>query len=145
VRKTYATLALLASLATSSACTSAPPPAKPDADPNTISPTCGSEMNVHGKGYNLEARNCLWEAYQNAKTASLAITIHTVEGDPIKYLIDVHNKDDIDVTIDSHDHFGPHGVRHTKCGSITKFLSPQGRFGFTFQGCKDGPTELTIR
>ena len=44
---------------------------------------CGFEENIHGQGYNEEARNCFYNAFLECKEAKFKVTHSTVEGDLI--------------------------------------------------------------
>lgn len=153
--------AALAALTTAAACKSSSTPAKPDNEnvastamsaPITTSPeganeerpSCGREVNVHGKGYDAAARDCLWTAYTKGTPAGLAITVHTIEGDPITYTIQVRGASALDVAIDNQDRFGARGKRRTTCTKLTKREAPEGRYGFTLSSCAEGPSDITI-
>jgi len=44
---------------------------------------CGSEENIHGKGYNKLMRECFLESYKTCSQAKVNSKKITIEGDPI--------------------------------------------------------------
>jgi len=92
---------------------------------------CGEEKNVHGEGIDLEARECLRDAYLSNRQATFRTVAYTVEGDPITYAVDVLQRDRIRVLIDSGDNFGAKGQFLYTCTAMA-FTDNS---GFVLQGC----------
>lgn len=101
-------------------------------------PSCGREVQTHGKGYDEAARACLWDAYQAGKPGELMLTRHTIEGDPITFTLRVRSASWIDVVIDDRDAFGAQGLRSAKCSVLERGPSANGRSGFIVRGCRGG-------
>ncbi|HVK63473.1 MAG TPA: hypothetical protein VM694_03305 [Polyangium sp.] len=106
--------------------------------------SCGRETNVHGTGYDAAARACLWDAWLNGGAAGLMITMHTVEGDPISYMLRVRPGRVVDVTEDSRDRFGSPGVTRTTCRTLEKRAGSGDRFGFVLRGCEGRVSWIVI-
>lgn len=118
--------------------------AKPG-DPATPAPSCGHEKQVHGQGINDSGRDCLWDAYQAGREASLALTLYTVEGDPITYTLHVVSKTSIDVVEDNRDHWGSPGVRRSTCSSLERLAEENGHRGFKLLGCEGAVKRFELR
>lgn len=110
--------------------------ALPSPKEDAQAPSCGREVQTHGQGYDEKARSCLWEAYQAGRAASLALTRHTIEGDPITFTLRVRSSSAIDVIEDNQDHFGARGVRNTTCSTLVRAPIVEGRSGFIVRGCR---------
>jgi len=107
-------------------------------------PSCGHEVQVHGRGINDSARDCLWDAYQAGREADLAMTVHTVEGDPITYTLHVRSKTAIDVVEDNRDHWGSPGVRRSTCSALARAPESNGHRGFLLEGCQGTVTKFKL-
>jgi hypothetical protein len=113
-------------------------------DASTFAPSCGTEINVHGKGYDAAARDCFLEAHEKGREAGLVITVHTIEGDPITFTLRALANKQIEVTEDNRDRFGARGVRRATCTSIGKSSRESGRYAVVLRGCGDARPEITI-
>ena len=125
------------------------PPSAPPAPSTTAAVAtgvrdCGSERSAHGQGVNVAARECFWEAYRDGRPAHVSITVHTIEGDPLRYDLTVKSKTAIDVVYESHDRFGAQGTTRFVCRSVERVAS-EGRVSFTLRGCDGGSEELSIQ
>jgi hypothetical protein len=119
--------------------------ARPALDAGSVE-DCGSEENEHGNGYDEARRQCLWRAYETGRPARLTITVHTIEGDPIRYDIVVRSRSNVAVTIDNHDSFGASGKRSRTCTALTKEPLSKDRFTFLLRKCDDqGEPEIWVR
>lgn len=119
----------------------------PDATPTgsaAPTPSCGHEVQVHGNGVNDSARDCLWDAYQAGREASFAMTLHTVEGDPITYTLHVRSKTAIDVVEDNKDSFGSPGIRRSMCSGLERAPERNGHRGFLLQGCEGAVKRIEL-
>jgi len=110
--------------------------ASPSSVEGKDAPTCGHEVQVHGRGYDEKARACLWDAYQAGKAASVALTRHTIEGDPITLTLRVHSGSSIELVENNQDRFGPRGVRTSTCSTLEQRVADDGRRGFILRGCR---------
>ena len=100
---------------------------------------CGTELNSQGQGYRADARECFWKAYVAGTPAHLTVTVHTVEGDPMRYDMDVLSKHAIDVVLDSRDRFGAQGMQRWRCAMLEKEPTGQAdssRFSLRLQQCQ---------
>lgn len=104
---------------------------------------CGSEKSAHGQGVNLPARECFWEAYREGRPAQLSITVHTIEGDPLRYDLTVRSKTAIDVRHESHDRFGAQGKSRFVCREMRADKSG-GRVTLTLRDCDGASIEIAI-
>jgi hypothetical protein len=118
--------------------------AKPAGSAETA-PSCGHEVQVHGRGINDSARDCLWDAYQAGREADLAMTMHTVEGDPITYTLHVRSKTAIDFVEDNKDSFGSPGIRRSTCSGLERGAEMNGHRGFRLQGCQGTVKTFELR
>lgn len=107
-------------------------------------PSCGHEVSTHGAGYDETARTCLWDAYRAGKEADLALTRHTIEGDPITFTIHVRPGAEIEVFEDNRDHFGAAGVRSSKCKVLERSPIVDGRSGFIVRGCAGSVEKIEV-
>ncbi len=105
---------------------------------------CGSERSAHGQGVNVPARECFWRAYREGRPARLSITVHTIEGDPLRYDLTLKTKTAIDVVYESHDRFGTQGTTRFVCRSIDRQAS-EWRVSFTLRGCDGASETLAIQ
>jgi hypothetical protein len=117
---------------TSSAVPLLDPPAE---DAGVAAPSCGHEVQTHGQGYDEAKRKCLWDAYQAGRAAELALTRHTIEGDPITLTLRVRSTSSIEVVEDNRDRFGVRGVRRSTCKVLERSPTVNGRSGFVVRGC----------
>lgn len=92
---------------------------------------CGEDQNRHGEGRDLQARECLWDAYVSNRAAAFRTVAYTVEGDPITYAVDALQRDRIQVLIDSEDNFGAEGQFLYTCTAM-EFADDS---GFVLKGC----------
>ncbi|HMJ13008.1 MAG TPA: hypothetical protein VK524_16415 [Polyangiaceae bacterium] len=125
-----------------------PPSAAPAPSPASALPPeirdCGSEKSAHGSGVNSAARECFWHAYEEGRPARLIITLHTIEGDPMRYELHVKSRTAIYVTYESQDRFGTQGTSRFRCSALEQ-TTPDGHIRFTLRGCQGGGSEeLTI-
>jgi hypothetical protein len=104
---------------------------------------CGSEKSAHGQGVNLPARECFWEAYREGRPAQLSITVHTIEGDPLRYDLIVKSKTAIDVRHESHDRFGTPGKTRFACREL-RADKIEGRVTLTLRQCDGASIEIAI-
>ncbi|HXG36495.1 MAG TPA: hypothetical protein VNL15_05975 [Dehalococcoidia bacterium] len=111
---------------------------------------CGHETNVHGTGYDAEARACLWEAVSGGQPVAFTTTIYTIEGDPVTYSVEGRAADDtsprFSVRVDSQDRFGVQGKFTYRCSDMQRVqrpMAPELRYSFVLRGCtgeqKDAP------
>jgi hypothetical protein len=115
------------------------PPVAPSTEVKPVAPNvqnCGRERNVHGKGYDAAARQCFWQAYERGSAAHLSITVHTIEGDPIRYELETVPPSSVDVEIDSRDRFGAQGKSMRRCRGLSKQEAGESRFGFRLDECQ---------
>jgi hypothetical protein len=103
---------------------------------------CGSERSAHGQGVNVPARECFWQAFREGRPARLSITIHTIEGDPLRYDLTSKGKTSIDVVHESHDRFGARGTTRFVCRSLERRA---GEVSFTLRGCDGGSETVGIQ
>jgi hypothetical protein len=120
------------------------PTAAMSVDASAHASSCGREENVHGRGYDGAARDCLWKAYVGGTPAELVITMRTVEGDPITFTLRVRAAKVVDVIEDNRDRFGTPGVRRSTCATLEKRERADGRYGFALRDCGDARPEITI-
>jgi hypothetical protein len=99
---------------------------------------------THRQGYDAAARKCLWDAYEAGKPAGLALTRHTIEGDPITFTLHVNSKDSIDVIEDNQDRFGARGVRRSTCKALARSREVDGRSGFIVSGCTGSAEKFEV-
>lgn len=107
-------------------------------------PSCGREVQVHGRGYDASARKCLWDAYLAGKPAALSLTRHTIEGDPITFTLRVLSGSSIEVIEDNRDRFGARGVRSSTCRTLEQRPSADGRVAFVVGGCSGGVAKIEV-
>lgn len=104
---------------------------------------CGTERSAHGEGVNAEGRACLLEAYGEGRPARLSITVHTIEGDPLRYDLTVKSKTAVDVVYESHDRFGAPGSARFTCRSLVGAKN-DAHHTLTLRGCDGASAELAI-
>jgi hypothetical protein len=104
---------------------------------------CGTEKSAHGRGVNLPGRECFWEAYREGRPAQLSITVHTIEGDPLRYDLTVKSKAAIDVRYESHDRFGAPGKTRFVCRDLHANKT-EGRVTLTLRDCDGASIEIAI-
>jgi hypothetical protein len=121
---------------------SSPPPRLERKKPALELKPCGTEVSRHGQGYNTEGRNCIWQAYLDREPAVFTTTLHTIEGDPIVYKVQVTPRG-VNVTVDSKDRFGQQGVFTHTCRAFERIKQEDrpDRFGFALSGCTGGGTD----
>jgi hypothetical protein len=107
-------------------------------------PACGHEVQTHGRGYDAAARKCFWDAYQAGTPTALALTRHTIEGDPITFTLRVRSKDSIDVVEENQDRFGARGIRSSTCKALARGREVDGRSGFIVSGCTGGAETFEV-
>lgn len=110
----------------------------------SAAPSCGHEVQTHGKGYDEVARTCLWDAYQAGKPGELMLTRHTIEGDPVTFTLRVRSASLIEVIEDNRDHFGAQGVRSTSCSALERTASTNERRGFVVRGCRGSVETIEV-
>jgi hypothetical protein len=86
----------------------------------------------------------LWNAYQAGRSAELALTHHTIEGDPITFTIQLRSKAIIEVVEDNGDRFGARGHRHSVCKVLERTPTANGRSGFIAHGCAGNVETITV-
>ncbi len=79
---------------------------------------CGSEEQVHGEGRNIEARQCLADAYAQGRAAAFHSAMVTIEGDPVPW----------DVYLDA-----AGGIEAVFDATEDRFSSPEDRRVHTFR------------
>ena len=88
-------------------------------------PSCGVEDTRGGGQWNIEARQCFWEAYQAGREAEFVSTRPTVEGDPFTVTLRVLGPSRVEIFIDAtRDAYGG-GWHRLTCGSLALSDSPQ--------------------
>lgn len=105
---------------------------------------CGSETVIHGSGYDMTARTCLWDAYTAGRAATLETTSYSEEGDPIHHQIAIHPEGQVEILVESYDRFGQAGTFRYTCGKLDRRFHSEGeRFSFEATDCVgDKPTVL---
>jgi hypothetical protein len=103
---------------------------------------CGSERSAHGQGVNVAARQCFARAYRDGRPARVSITLHTIEGDPLRYDLTATSKRNVEVVHESQDRFGSPGTSRFSCRSLEPLND--GGSTLTLRGCQGGSDELTI-
>lgn len=98
---------------------------------------CGEDKYVHGRGRDLDARKCLWDAYLSNRAAAFRTVAYTIEGDPIAYDLDALGPDRIQVLVDSEDRFGATGEFLYTCTAM-EFTDD---LGFVLKGCAPNEPE----
>jgi hypothetical protein len=123
------------------------PPRKGDTSSETPLPKgmqdCGNERQLHGKGYSESTRTCIWNAFQAGRPARWSLTLYTIEGDPIRYELEIHSRTLLSLLIDSRDRFGASGVSRRRCRMLTRNVEA-GRISFELSGCQDASPEDRI-
>lgn len=113
-RTLTATLAALLGAAALVACS-------PNPVADAASTRCGSYAIPQGTpGIPADKLECLSSAYAEGRTATLAVTEPTTEGDPVVTTYTTTRDRTLDVVVDSTaDRFGPGGIEHYECNSAT--------------------------
>lgn len=94
---------------------------------------CGKE-DEH-EGFNTNARECLWQAFNKRNAAEFISTAYTDEGDPITQTVKILASGSIRVIRDaSKDKFGEQEIVTYSCQSIQQEKSNR----FTIVGCTGG-------
>jgi hypothetical protein len=113
-------------------------------------PSCGQVVNL-GLNYDSRPPDCLWQAYMSGAAADAIMVNYTTEGDPVSYGVNIVSKERIQVSIQSHDRYGPQGSFAYVCQAMTRQPAAQlpGRFYLLLTGCSGPPdfldgTRLTI-
>ncbi len=119
-----------------------PPPRLERKRPPLELKRCGAEVSRHGEGYDANARECIWQAYTARDPAEFSTTRHTIEGDPIRYTVQITPRG-VEVTVDSKDRFGQQGVFTHTCRALERIKQEErpDRFGFALSGCTGGGAE----
>ncbi len=83
-------------------------------------PSCGEEALLNDDGPDLNARRCLWSAYERGQPAEFITTRTTTEGDPITFIYRVLAGGTVEVFIDStHDRWSAMTWLHLICPGLT--------------------------
>jgi hypothetical protein len=88
---------------------------RPEARSNE--PTCGRATN-DARHYDSKPAECVWSAFSSGRKADAVITSITVEGDPIRYGVNV-KPPSVAVDIWSQDRFGLSGHFRYSCSGLT--------------------------
>jgi hypothetical protein len=87
-------------------------------------PSCGWELvqrTTRGDVYDVDARDCLWEAYEAGEQAELISTSPTVEGTIVREIYRVIARDEIELIVDAtHDHLGSGGWAIHHCTGLAR-------------------------
>lgn len=81
---------------------------------------------------------CLWDSYQQGRTATGTFATVTAEGDPVTYSIWILQRNLIRVTIQSRDRYGPRGTFDYTCSGLTWLGAANGVVHLVATGCQ-GP------
>ena len=142
-----ATVAAAVVLLLGAACAAGPPAAFRDREPL---PPCGEEQSQHGESWNVEARQCLFDAYREGRAAELIVTQVTVEGDPITEVTRVHENGTVERWVDAtQDSWGSGEWEHLRCDRLIAardYNDPPDRFlpevhVFVAEGCTPASTD----
>ena len=91
-------------------------------------PACGVEDAGMGEGIDEAARTCLFEAYQDGRSAEFISTMTSVEGDDITRYVRVHGDGLIEIFVDAtRDRFGSGAWERLVCErlvSVEEFNEP---------------------
>ena len=111
------------------ACTSVPPAAFREREPL---PPCGEERSQHGESLNVEARQCLFDAYRDGRAAELIVTQVTIEGDPITEVTRVYENGTVERWVDAtQDSWGSGEWERLLCDrlvAVQEYNDPPNRF-----------------
>jgi hypothetical protein len=105
---------------------------------------CGSYTIPQGTpGISADKLGCLSSAYADGRTATLAVTEFTTEGDPVVTTYTTTANRTLDVVVDSTaDRFGPGGIAHYECSTATFTLGRVETAGCeTLAGPRESPTD----
>lgn len=82
-------------------------------------PSCGEEVVEQGGSFDVDARECLLEAFAERHGAELISTQRSVEGDPIISYIRVHENGTIEIFVDATaDRFGSEDWARLRCEKL---------------------------
>jgi hypothetical protein len=123
----------------------------PSAPPDWVTnrrelPPCGSETLDQGGSPDVEARECLIDAWREGRAAELLTEMRTIEGDPVSRLTRVLEDGRVEVFIDSTmDRFGSGKWDRMVCIGLRPVRADDGlseEWVFVEEGCGDPEPDL---
>jgi len=102
--------------------------------------SCGSERAGAAGPWNVEGRQCLWDAYQAGRPAEFVSTRSSVEGDPVTTTLRLLGSGRVEIYIDgTRDRWGQ-GWTRLECPTLGLSDAPQPAPDFTWgPGCQERP------
>ena len=111
-----------------------------------IQPSCGHSVNNIEAAYDPRPTECLWQAFSAGKAAQAIMVNYTIEGDPITFAVDIASADQIAVSIQSKDRYGPQGAFAYSCHGLSRQSASNmpGRFYLIVTDCTGPPAFLDV-
>lgn len=123
----------------------------PSAPPDWVTnrrelPPCGRETLDQGGAPNVEARECLIDAWREGRAAELLTEMRTIEGDPVSRLTRVLEDGSVEVFVDSTmDRYGSGAWDRMVCTGLRPVRADDGlseEWVFVEEGCGEPEPDL---